>query len=426
MSTSVAFEPGFASIAGSRYAIRDVGTHGEIQLGAEDGMILRPLTYGERSRIVGRLAGAPNTVDAVGAAVLRAATLRPGSGDRAVAEILALVLAGANADAPPFATTLLTVAGAAGWSLRDIDEADAETIDQLAMQLGAVVEDPDDGWSRIVLVDDAQATSLDEVRRELAERLIARAGVVANITATPETSTAAQAEPLPTTLPTSAAPSALRFDALEQHTMSQPGWAATPSLDSASRAPELGGGQPPAPNSLGQQSPTPDTPRRLLGVTGTSTATPAYRERHAAPAEVRPKFRLLDSTQRAAAVAPATPPTESAPVRSLNRLSYQPQGRAEQVSLNPQPLPPKQSLNTAPTLELVRTPQSATPIPLPAPNPAPAESSRLRGWNEAPLSEPTPAALPTLAQIETLLGDEVADALAALLDHEADLRGIDR
>ncbi|MBK8033220.1 MAG: hypothetical protein IPK17_27765 [Chloroflexi bacterium] len=183
MSTSVAFEPGSVLIAGSRYAIRDVGTRGEIQLGGEDGLVLRPLTYGERSRIIGRLAGAPNTVDAVGAAMLRAATVQSGAGDRSLAEILALVLAGANAEAPPYATTLLTVASAAGWSLRDIDEADAEIIDQLAMQLGAAVDDPDDGWSRIVLVDDARATSLDEVRRELAERLITRAGVVANVTA---------------------------------------------------------------------------------------------------------------------------------------------------------------------------------------------------------------------------------------------------
>lgn len=425
MSTSVAFEPGVAIIAGTRYAIRDVGTHGEIQLGAEDGIVLRPLTYGERARIVGRLAGAPNTVDAVGAAVLRAATTRPGSGDQTVAEILALVLAGANADAPPFATTLLTVAGAAGWSLRDIDEADAETIDQLAMQLGAVVADPDDGWSRIVLVDDAQATSLDDVRRELAERLITRAGAVANVTTTPETSTAAQDQPLPTTLATIALPSTLRFDAVE-HTVSQPDWTATPSLDSAPSAPELGGGQPSAPNSPGRQPPTLDTPRRLLGVTGTSNPTPAQRVHQAATAEVRPKFRLLGSANRAAAAAPAMLPNESAPVRPLNRVSYQPDAGAAQRSLNPQPLPPKQPLNTAPALELVRAPQSATPITLPTPSPAPVEATRLTGWNDAPADESAPAVGPTLAQIATLVGDEVADALAALLDHEADLRGIDR
>lgn len=425
MSTSVAFEPGSAIIAGTRYAIRDVGTHGEIQLGAEDGIVLRPLTYGERSRIVGRLAGAPNTVDAVGAAVLRAATMRPGSGDHAVAEILALVLAGANADAPPFATTLLTVAGAAGWSLRDIDEADAETIDQLAMQLGAVVADPDDGWSRIVLVDDVQATSLDEVRRELAERLIARAGVVANVTAIPETSTAAQAEQLLTPLPASGSPSTLRFDAVE-HTVSQPDWAATPSRDSAPSALELGGEQPPAINSPGRQPPMLDTPRRLLGVTGTSSSTLQQRDRQAASAEVRPKFRLLGSTNRAGAAAPATAASETAPLHPLNRVSYQPDAGVAQRSLNPQPLPPKQPLNTTPALELVRAPQSATPITLPTLGPAPVEATRLTGWNDAPAEEFAPAVVPTLAQIETLVGDEVADALAALLDHEADLRGIDR
>ena len=44
-----------------------------------------------------------------------------------------------------------------------------------------------------------------------------------------------------------------------------------------------------------------------------------------------------------------------------------------------------------------------------------------RGAGEAQVAE----SLPTLAQIERLVGEEVAEALAALLHHEADLRGID-
>ena len=168
-----------------------------------------------------------------------------------------------------------------------------------------------------------------------------------------------------------------------------------------------------------------DTPRRLLGVTGTNAATSTLRERsQAAPAEVRPKFRLLGSLNRTVASAPVTTPNETP--RPVNRVSFQPESGAAQRSLNPQPLPPKQPLNTAPMLELVRAPQSATPITLPAPHPAPVEATRLTGWNDVPVSEPLLGGLPTLAQIETLVGDEVAEALAALLDHEADLRGIDR
>ncbi len=421
MSTSVAFEPGSVLIAGSRYAIRDVGTRGEIQLGGEDGLVLRPLTYGERSRIIGRLAGAPNTVDAVGAAVLRAATVQSGAGDRSLAEILALVLAGANAEAPPYATTLLTVASAAGWSLRDIDEADAEIIDQLAMQLGAAVDDPDDGWSRIVLVDDARATSLDEVRRELAERLITRAGVVANVTA-PEPDAQATAAAVLSPTNTAPAPTTYAAEATEQ------------TVRPADRATGPEADMPPnGPVAAGHGGTMPVTPDRVLGVTGTTATSPTQRERQAAPANVRPRFRLLGSTDLAAAsMTPTRPDAATTPTladtapRPVNRVSYQPEARAAQRSLNPQPLPPKQPLNTAPTLELVRAPQSITPIPLPAPHPAPVEATRLTGWNAAPVSEPLLGGLPTLAQIETLVGDEVADALAALLDHEADLRGIDR
>ncbi len=438
MLSSVVFEPGCVVIAGARYALRDAGLHGEIQIGAEDGLILRPLTYGERARILMRMAGAPNTVDAVCAALLRAATVQNGAAERVVAEILALVLAGANADAPPFATTLLTVAGAAGWSLREIDDATAETIDQLALQLGASAETPDDGWSRIVLVDDVRPTSLDDVRRELAERLIARAGVVPKAVASDAAQTAADGAqtvigvaenraPLTHGAESSAAAEAWSADS----TSSAPGRFASPSAGSA----------PDVPYSLTPSTAAPDNLRGDLSgreLNGDSETAASFESVGSVPTTDRPKFRLL-GTQNLDGTSTST----SEPVRRpLNRISYQPEASASRGSSTTASVGRTQVIpTTAPPLELVRPVRT-----LPATGATRTDSQRravASPIGETQVTEPLattivdvpqtprpelPAAptLPTLAQIETLVGEDVADALAALLDLEADLRGIDR
>jgi len=436
MVASVVFEPGFAVIAGTRIAFRDAGLHGEIQIDAEDGLILRPLTYGERARILMRMADAPNTVDAVCAAVLRAATVQTGVADRSVAEILALVLAGANADAPPFATTLLTVAGAAGWSLREIDDAAAEAIDQLALQLGATAETPDDGWNRIVLMDDMTPTSLDDVRRELAERLIARAGVVPKAV----TSDAAQIEvdgaqtvvgvaqnrsPLTHRAESSAAADqAWSADS----TRSAPGRFASHSADSA----------PDVPYSLTPGTAAPDNLRGdLNGHEDAETAASMERVGRV-PATGRPKFRLLSTHNLDGASASTSEPAR----RPLNRISYQPEANVSQ-GRSPTPSAGRtQGIpTTAPPLELVRSVRTLPSTGTPRTDSQRRTSASPTGESyvteqlaativdvpQTPSPElPAAPTLPTLAQMETLVGEEVADALAAMLDLEADLRGIDR
>ena len=178
MSTAVIFESDYTLVAGRCIPMRDVGAHGEMQIGGAFGPILRPLSYGERTRIVLRAAGSRRAIDNVSSAVLRAALVQAGECERLIAEILALALAGAELDAPTFAETALTVARAAGWGIRQINEAEADEIDRLAITLGGTATPrEDDGWHRIVFADDAAATSLEGVRCDLAERLIARAEV---------------------------------------------------------------------------------------------------------------------------------------------------------------------------------------------------------------------------------------------------------
>jgi hypothetical protein len=154
------------------------GTPGEIE--TDGGTILRPLTFGERTRIVGR---SGVDVPAVCQSVLRTSRVRAGADSPRVLEILALALAGGDqAAAPPFAEAMLQVAGASGWSLSQINDAEAAEIDGLAVFLTGPIEPPlDDGWNRIVFQTGPAETNsggdvLEQVRYALANQLLQRAG----------------------------------------------------------------------------------------------------------------------------------------------------------------------------------------------------------------------------------------------------------
>lgn len=159
--------------------VGETGTPGEIETGG--GTILRPLTFGERTRIVGR---SGVDVPAVSQGVLQVSRVRAGADSPRVLEVLALALAGADQEAaPPFAEAMLQVAGASGWSLPQINDAEAAEIDRLAVFLAGQTElPPDDGWNRIVFptgpteMNSVGGDVLEQVGFALANQLLRRAG----------------------------------------------------------------------------------------------------------------------------------------------------------------------------------------------------------------------------------------------------------
>jgi hypothetical protein len=180
MSNSVVFNlaQGEALIAGTiAIPVTEAGAHGELQTGG--GTILRPLTFGERSRSVGRSA---ISVPALCQGILQTAQVRAGGDPPQILEVLALALAGADQEpVPPFAESVLRVARATGWSFAQIYDAEAAEIDRLAVYLGGPAEfPPDAGWNRIVFRSsptpgDFGGDVLDYVRHTLANQLLRRA-----------------------------------------------------------------------------------------------------------------------------------------------------------------------------------------------------------------------------------------------------------
>lgn len=156
--------------------IAETGSHGELQIGGAAGPILRPLTFSKRSRVLMRL-GSQATRDDTAAAVLQAATVQPGIADRAVQEILALYMAGADQDAPSFVETTLLLARGAGWGAAQLADAEAAEVDRLAIYLAEFEREPE--WNSLLLMgvptDEGDVTNtLAAIRDELVDNLVKR------------------------------------------------------------------------------------------------------------------------------------------------------------------------------------------------------------------------------------------------------------
>ncbi len=151
--------------------VAPAGPNGEIQLGGIDGPVLRPLTFGERAVAVSLAAASTSPRVNLCAELLRLATTHGGVAEQTTQEILALVLAGAELDAPPFVETTLLVAQATGWDAAQIARTQAVDIDRLA----AFVRTPPPGsaWNTLLLAP-RQDELLDAIRARLADRLLRR------------------------------------------------------------------------------------------------------------------------------------------------------------------------------------------------------------------------------------------------------------
>jgi hypothetical protein len=177
---------GAATIGPATVRVWPAGPGGELRVGALRGPVVRPLAFGERTRTVVMAAALDDPVRAVAAAVLAAAATGPAdeawatagpvaSGeDGRVVEALAMALAGAGDDGPSFTDALLALV-AAGWDPRVVAATEAAEVDRVAVRLGAGADEP--AWQRLVF--GATDADVGAVHRELAEDLIQRGMVVA-------------------------------------------------------------------------------------------------------------------------------------------------------------------------------------------------------------------------------------------------------
>ena len=151
------------------------GVRGELRVGGAEGPTLRPLTFGERDRAAALAAMSSDAREELSAAIVAAATVRLGTGDPVVHEIVALVLAGAGIeDAPAFCECALRIAQATGWDYRQVADSEAANIDRLALSLHR--SESEARWNRLAFAEDP-AEELDSIRAELIDNLLRRAQI---------------------------------------------------------------------------------------------------------------------------------------------------------------------------------------------------------------------------------------------------------
>ena len=255
------------------------GRAGEVRLGGDDGPVLAPVSFGERSAAAGEaLRSARSREHLCGG--LRARALRsPGLDPDVPAELVdcvVLALAGSDDDgvSPSFADAALGVLRATGGELSSLLDAPAREVDRLSAALitgaGAGV---DDGWTRMVLAP--AEPSLGEIRDRLADALVLRADAPAREDRPP----AGWAGSAPTAVP-DVAPDAGEDPA---------GRARVWPVDRAAGRAGAGGVASPSVASPSVASPSVASP----SVASPSVASPSVASPSVAPGRVAPRGRVL-------------------------------------------------------------------------------------------------------------------------------------
>ena len=130
------------------------------------------MTFAERTAIVGRAVAEDSPLEAVASGILLTSVIANLSAiDPLVLEIAALVLAGADQEAPAFGAASRIVQLRTGLDSEDVERLPAREVDRLAH-----LEDdaePAPGWNRIVFAQQREWT-LEEIRNELAGRILDR------------------------------------------------------------------------------------------------------------------------------------------------------------------------------------------------------------------------------------------------------------
>lgn len=406
---------GQALIGDTLVPVREAGSHGELQVGGSHGPILRPLTFGERSRVVTRAVGSPAALDILCAGMLQVALVQPGEADRFVQEILALQLAGADQDAPPFAETVLQVARTAGWELQQVYDAEAAEVDRLAIYLGG--QPPDSGWTQIVFA--SSVATLTSVRQELAEQLLRRAKSFAE---TPEEQQAfpmvtAPATPtLDASFPARTARSLVNSVLPTERSLSNPEPRTT--TDTVPEAPvhhKQAVATVPRPSTLASESHATRNmlylrvPPRIFGQrTGTASAPAVTRSGENSP----PRFRFsLSATTNSRHGNSGSLATASAAQTVAS------EGASAPLPVQPPPLQllrPRLAVRPTPRTMLTSAEQHLTFPPVQF------------AQRETPIPNSVDISTASEQKLAVMDWTEMADALAELLEQESDMRGLNR
>lgn len=141
------------------------GAKGEVRV--DGGRVLRPLAFAERTRLVWLAAASRDAEVQLAESVLALSTVEP-TGQAAYDDVVALALAGAGEDAPPFDETLAAAARATGLSAGRLSAAPAREVDAL------VRREHGGQWNRILFAEPAVEVDWRQMRAEFCGRLFCR------------------------------------------------------------------------------------------------------------------------------------------------------------------------------------------------------------------------------------------------------------
>ncbi|PZW42996.1 hypothetical protein C8P66_11721 [Humitalea rosea] len=402
---------------GARASLQPGTIPGSWQLGGPDGPLIAAICFRDRTEALAIAARSPQAAQ-VALTHLRALALRrEGIADPRALDLAVLHLAGAEADdtLPGFAETALCVARGAGLGLSEIAKAPAAEIDAMARALLPAAED---GTTRIVFAIAPAHDPAGEIEARLGALL--RRAAVTRAMATPEPAAA------PVTEPAAAPPAPPAAEAPMTWVAPQPG--------------RSEGGMPAA-------APPPAGPRpfRLAPAAGTArsaASTVPMRSRtieavwRPAPAAVATPGQMA-SRPPLALVTPAWPDAEAAP-RLVDDPALPAVGPVSLTGAGlPGSAPRAAGLGLGLDLGLGLGQAPGRPASVPASSAQTSTAAlRLPGWPPAWQAAPPPAAdapqvAPDVAPpwqaasaAVPLEGLAFADALAAALEDEADLRGL--
>ena len=429
------------------------GAAGEWRVGGASGAVLRPLRFGERTRLSSLAAISTTPQASLAAAIARAATVADGAVDDTVREVAALLLSGARHAGGAFGEVLLRVGRAGGWGLDQIVDAPADEVDRLARSLGEpsteqlsagasqvrLKAEPTDtqfaeagsvgghswvpasagangvddgGWNRLVFDDGGGAASVAAIRDMLADNLLARLAEHER----PAADSDAQPD-----VP-------LADSSFERE---DPGWPAALAVQSPTPASESAQASPaPAAEGIGDES-GPRPPAFPAEYAPQSTLSQRWFTRAS-----RPGANVLEDVAPAhAGVGRADPgPTASPTTIPEHETSWVPASAGTgPVEVEPNPTPsgvaavvrerrsgPSAS-QASPSdrlgLGVVRGPGGSLPV----------SGSPSFAWTPGTLRTMPAQPRESLAQPRSFdaLAPDLADALAMLLHEEADLRGLE-
>jgi hypothetical protein len=372
-------------VAPAGSGLRPGAMPGSWQLGGVDGPLLAPIGFRERTEALSLAARSPEPARLALAHLRALALRREGLADPRALDLAVLHLAAAeDGDTlPGFAETALCVARGAGLGLAEIAAAPAAEIDAMARALLPAAED--DGTTRIVFAAGLVGDGVDEVAARLASllrRAVARpAPTGAAVPRSPV------AEPA---MPATGAPGAA--------------WVVPPAGAAAASAADP---PPVEPASVAAQSDMPPPaalrPFRL--------APP-----RAAPRPDRARTEAVGASGASLAPPPGRPALALVP-------PARPASLPTDAPFLARPLPAGSGLMPVAlrTAAPFAVPDAAAQARGEQESP-PADALRLPGWPLPPQAEPRPAAPADLAWSPP--PPDIADALAAALDDEAELRGL--